>query len=492
MNEIHRSDDLQIRILRLLDGEAQDDEVTLLDAELQASPEARALFIQLATLHSALEEQANSTTSIRNGPVFPVQQQIVRQHWKPIRNALFAAAAVLVLSTFGLWLKMRPQPVATLAGFQVGPDVHFVLSHSVGDAVPAGNVLAVGSRLELSQGIVEGSFISGVLFTIEAPCDFTVLAGDRLSLAEGVAWFEVPPQAVGFAVQTRQLEIVDLGTRFGVIAPAGEPPEVHVITGAVAVEDVSSAKGKSVLKGGEAMRFDVEAGFQRVPLRPDRFMKSPPGNIIFQDDFRRDGSGALHGTTPVVTTDSATWVANSAWLNNGAISSSTRASAGLPFKPVSGNIYTLDVSFAELSDGGRDWVGMGFIAATSTTGRVPFDTGEKTEGRAWMLIRANPGPAYDNQTFLTGSKGASVWEDLTDVKGGNVDLRIVLDTSGGAGFWNATWYAKRPEDAVFSVVRSTTPLTSEAIGAVGFSSNKASRGSITGFSLTRISVPSTW
>jgi hypothetical protein len=282
-------DDLQVRILRLLDGELGDDDLIRLDAELRANREARALFIQLAALHSALQNEGNSRAAIRHVPVISIEHLLARQRRKTIRTALFAAAAVVLLSLLGLWLKMAPQPAAALAGFRVGPDSHFTLIHAATDDAPAGEVLGKGSRLQLSRGTAEGTFASGVRFLVEAPCDFTVLADDRISLAEGVAWFEVTPQAVGFTVETRQLEIVDLGTRFGVIAPAQGSPEVHVTNGSVEVLAKASHAKKSVLKAGEALRLSSRTTLERIPLRLERFTKALPESIpIFNPSFELD------------------------------------------------------------------------------------------------------------------------------------------------------------------------------------------------------------
>jgi hypothetical protein len=288
MSETH-PDDLQVRILRLLDGELGDEEVIRLDAELRASREARALFIQLAALHSALEDQGNSCAAIRKVPVIPIERLLARQRQRAIRTALFAAAAVVLLSLLGLWLKMAPQPAAALAGFRVGPDSHFTLIHAAADDAPAGDVLAKGSRLHLSRGTTEGTFASGVRFLVEAPCDFTVLADDRISLAEGVAWFEVTPQAAGFTVETRHLEIMDLGTRFGVIAPVEGPHEIHVTKGAVEVAAQHGGSTKTVVKAGEALRLSSRTTLESIPLRLERFTKALPERIpISNPSFELD------------------------------------------------------------------------------------------------------------------------------------------------------------------------------------------------------------
>jgi hypothetical protein len=203
---------------------------------------------------------------------------------------------VLLLSVAGLWLKMAPRPSATLAEFRVAPDSQFTLTHSGGDEAAVGGVLGEGSRLQLSRGTTEGTFASGVRFVIDGPCDLTVLANDRISLAEGVAWFEVSPQAVGFTVETGPLEIVDLGTRFGVVAPAEGPPEIHVTKGSVEVASGAKDNNKTVLNAGEALRLDPHAGLRAIPVRTERFTKVLPERIpIPNPSFEMDGNTAPDG-----------------------------------------------------------------------------------------------------------------------------------------------------------------------------------------------------
>ncbi len=290
-------DDLSVRILQFLDGDLKDAEVHRLDGELRASREARARFLQLAELHSALECQGHSRAEIASVPVIPIERLLARQRRRVIRNSLLATAAVLILSALGLWLKMSPPSSATLARFRVAADSTFTLSHGSGADAPEGNALGEGSRLRLSRGTMEGTFASGVRFVIEGPCDLTVVADDRISLAEGTAWFEVTPQAAGFTVETGQLVAVDLGTRFGIIALAGGRHEVHVTQGSVDVASKLTPGTKTHLKGGEALRLHPESGLQSIPVQSERFTKTLPELIaLMNPSFEEDENTSSDGS----------------------------------------------------------------------------------------------------------------------------------------------------------------------------------------------------
>lgn len=282
----------------MLDGEMEDDEIIHLDAELRASRDARALYLQFSELHSALECQAASRSAIRNVPIIPIERVLARQRQRLVRHALYAAAAVVMLSLFALWLKTAPRQSAALAGFEIGPDSRFSLSHAAGDKAPKGNALAQGSRLQLQRGTMEGLFESGVRFVIEAPCDLTLVDEDQISLAEGVAWFEVPPAAIGFTVETGQLKVVDLGTEFGIVALAGEEHEVHVIKGSVEATSRQADATNPALKltAGEARRVDARGAFHKIPLRPASFItKLPKAVFIMNHSFEADRNTAPDG-----------------------------------------------------------------------------------------------------------------------------------------------------------------------------------------------------
>ena len=92
--------------------------------------------------------------------------------------------------------------------------------------------------------------------------------------------------------------------------------------------------------------------------------------LLFADNFD-GGTEPLHGTTPGVTLGDATWAAAD-WLANGTIATSTSTAddrcAFLPFVPLPGNIYTLQVTMTEPTGGASNgWVAIGFTDAAATS-----------------------------------------------------------------------------------------------------------------------------
>jgi hypothetical protein len=220
--------------------------------------------------------------------------------------------------------------------------------------------------------------------------------------------------------------------------------------------------------------------------------------VIVSDDFNGD-SGALHGSTPDVSVGGASWVASGHFRRDGSTGNGP-GSATLAFTPVDGLVYTLDASFSGLGadPGDLDWIALGFVNGQSEASTLDarFISGEVV-GAAWMFHRGDFNLTSNNCFLGNGQLGAGnnglgpggtsdgvAWS-LTP-PGNAVDLRIVLDTTGGPGAWTATWFARPAGAASYSQVRPTRTLHAPTtIRAVGIArSNSGISGSVERFSLS--------
>jgi len=215
---------------------------------------------------------------------------------------------------------------------------------------------------------------------------------------------------------------------------------------------------------------------------------------FFYDDFG-GGTVNLNGTMPDITLGGATWVASPDFKASGAFAATAGGSATLAFIPVSGRIYTLDCSLSGVS-GDSDWFALGFASGQSTTsGSNDRFIQVNVIGKAWMFIRGdasvNANFAYlGNATSGTGSGVA--WTTYANQSGGAILMRIVLNTTGGAGNWTVTWYVKKPADAEYAVVRPATKMLNESINSVGFAmSSPTVQGTIESFTLSE-GIPIVW
>lgn len=206
--------------------------------------------------------------------------------------------------------------------------------------------------------------------------------------------------------------------------------------------------------------------------------------LLFQDTFV--GTGALHQSLPGAAFGNARWTSAPLFGADGGITSG-RGSATLPFEPVDGVIYTLEAEFRDVTTPRDDngWVALGFSGGQS----IGTESGDRfvngtVVGRAWMILRGT-GTVLENVAHLSGTSSAEPWRNWSGGIDGDIEMRILLDTTRGAGNWTATWFARRPGEGDFIKIRETHRLPNEAIRAVGIATTgEALRAKITRFSLS--------
>ena len=275
------STQLESRIQDLFEGNLAEDQWEDLRKELLRSKEARNLYCTYAEMHTLLRERAEGARSLTlRTPVIPVDDMLKSQRKLSIRYAAISAAALLVIALVVMRLFFIEQKPPLLV-FKTSPGTQYSLSHSGMSEAPEGMTLEKGSRLQLAQGTVELTFHSGVKSIVVAPADLTLHNDNTLFMNQGTAWFQVPQKAVGFQVKTRDLDIVDLGTEFGVIAKPEHHDEVHVITGKVKVTAQRLKKQSDTLMAGEARRIDPAGGLTTIPSQPSAFLTALPKSLQY-------------------------------------------------------------------------------------------------------------------------------------------------------------------------------------------------------------------
>ena len=293
---------------RHLDNDLSPEEFAEFEQQLAASADARAVYLELANLHSLLGLELESRTSaqLRSVGVVDVTRIIRRQRMRSMRIAAMAAAAVIVISMAGLRFFMaanRPPAIS----FETAPSTTYTLTHKRKVDPSERMTMRQGSRLRLSKGTVELKFASGVRSIVTAPSDIRLLEDDRLLMHQGTAWFHVPAQAAGFTVETRDLRVVDLGTEFGVRAKPGSLAEVHVFDGRVRVEVLRKSKDSTTLVAKEAVRSDHAGRLYSIPVKSSAFLTSlPPFPPYLHWSFDEADGFAVKGSHPAVHTMSIT------------------------------------------------------------------------------------------------------------------------------------------------------------------------------------------
>jgi len=252
---------------RSFDGQLSEEEWDALQQAVISDPELRRQYVEQRWLHALLESESGALTGRLSEP--KERQTAVMK--RPFVRLAAAAAVVLFGVSLILFSQSRPAPVvATLIQAEncrwAGSDLPTV----------EGAGLSAGT-LSLAEGMATIRFNSGATVTLEAPSVLVVESAMKCRLVEGSVVADVPESAYGFTIDTARMEVIDLGTRFGVTTTPLGDSNVFVFEGEVKVnrDDLPEPKhvfaGKSLVSeaGATPQQTDQEV------LRVDATAASP-------------------------------------------------------------------------------------------------------------------------------------------------------------------------------------------------------------------------
>ncbi len=121
-----------------------------------------------------------------------------------------------------------------------------------------GDVIGKG-LLQLEVGIVRLDFANGAMVTLQGPARFEIISKEKTRLESGILTASIPQSAVGFEVITPAVDVVDLGTAFGVSVGADGETDVCVFEGEVEVSLTESADTPQLVREGNAVRSRPKA-----------------------------------------------------------------------------------------------------------------------------------------------------------------------------------------------------------------------------------------
>lgn len=252
------------RYERARDGKLPPEEEAELEACLQADPELRLFFARSLLLDAELRFDPHLVQDPEiNENVVESQKSRLRSNIIPM-TLLAAAACVMItvgIRTFVKEIPLSPihatvPTVATITKSQGCRWGSSTLPTAEGSRISAGT-------FELVEGLATLQFDSGAEVVLEAPATLEIIDSMNCRLMRGTVVADVPPQAIGFTVDTKDAKIVDLGTRFGVSADEDGKYLVHVIEGLVEV----AHKGEDTIKKVTPERL-LDRGLLKRQLSP--------------------------------------------------------------------------------------------------------------------------------------------------------------------------------------------------------------------------------
>ena len=293
-------------IARAADGTLTPKEAALLAEACRADAEMlRALAAHVATerLLHAVERDPHGRTAAQEIVLRLEQERIAsisdpqfaprviqgarRRVWLP---RLAAAAAIALLGGGAVFFFKKTPPVPDAPFASDGPPSLraesaapvAVLKRAVGvewasakDAPAVGTMLSAG-WLRLRAGTVQVEFLCGARLLVAGPAELRLDSDGAAFLQTGKASAYVPEPARGFRLGAPGLNIVDLGTAFGINVSAQHPAEVHVFDGTVALSSPTSKIRPRKLGANQAVQLDG-GDLRDIPARPADF---PNGDAL--------------------------------------------------------------------------------------------------------------------------------------------------------------------------------------------------------------------
>ena len=260
------SDEFNEAVAAVCQGSATEAAMRALNALLRSNPNARDEYLLRMELHARLAsepdlfiEEADAAATVDGGrPELRGQRNFVsRNPATPTSRRrllpVLAGAACLMLIAAGIWslgLKWfgNRNGATSTAVAMLTRTVDARWERSA-DGPRVGSALKPG-WLRLKSGLAQVVFYSGARVVIEGPAKLRLVSPSEAICPLGRLLVEVPEPARGFRIKTDRLNIVDLGTSFGIdTSPART--EVHVFKGMVKV--LPGTRGKQSLGESEAV-----------------------------------------------------------------------------------------------------------------------------------------------------------------------------------------------------------------------------------------------
>lgn len=297
-------------VLLLIQGDIDREQIAVLESLLRSEPDAATHYLELLEMYIELSSQVSAEMDTINGgasqydtflqalaheekvaPAVEICPPEEYTHvdlrtdiprWKFNKSSLISVL-VSIAAMFFFAVMVRFLPVNN--GKEVATFVDCVDAKWADSNPP----LRQGMRLTdrsvshvLASGFAEILFDNHASVIIEGPAEFQLLSREQLDLFYGKIYAIVPPEAIGFIVNSEAGKVIDLGTEFGVDMNTNGTMELHVL------------KGKTILAaGGESDKTtqEVRAGFaKRIYGRTHAISSIPCDEKLFVNDIdSKDG-----------------------------------------------------------------------------------------------------------------------------------------------------------------------------------------------------------
>lgn len=209
--------------------------------------------------------------------------------WKTF--AAVASIAALVALSLNLWQVI---PGSGSQGFDQ-EDYLGIVTSLKSEESPSD--LFVGKGLQrglfrLDAGKAQVRLDNGVELSMRGPVEFDVFGLDHITLMTGRVTANVPPQAIGFRIDTPDMEVVDLGTEFALKVDKAGESRLHVLEGEVEARmkmGMDYENEPLVIAKDRLAELDLNPSYLEREYDPNSFAPSP-----LKDPLIRAIGGQVH------------------------------------------------------------------------------------------------------------------------------------------------------------------------------------------------------
>lgn len=260
-------DDLLDLIDAYIESRLTDTEAERLRQRLEEDETARLIYVEYLDLYSELLRVAGYQPAYESFSTTALTQTLAKRSRRSLLLAVTSGFLVTVLAAVllsGWGRSSLLENSRTVAGKQGVAKPELVVGKIAGEQQP---VLA-GQRVEIDAGVTEIQLQNGVRCVLEGPAQILFSSVSEGVLDSGTVVAYVPPQAVGFSLETADLRVVDFGTTFGLSVDPAEASQVHVMDGLVSVLAKAPKQTQQATQSKQA-----ESGQQPVLLRAGEGLK---------------------------------------------------------------------------------------------------------------------------------------------------------------------------------------------------------------------------
>lgn len=278
-------------------GKAEREELEYL---LLSSPQARQLFWKRARFHSLLrrygteywgkwlaEKYSSDEAGIgshqqedTSAPKFGKRWTLPDWFSPGLRWVISGAIAAFALLASLIWLRPTSETLVSPSATKE-PVFHPAVAElvrAVGvewasetNRYSSGAVLTAGS-LKLTRGLIELEFYQGARVVIEGPAEFELVSDMEARCLSGKIRVEVPPPAHGFKVLSPNLQVIDVGTSFGLEVRSDGQADIHVFQGEVKMASPSTPEAQQPLTEGQSAQVSQSGEIRSVQLASTDFV----------------------------------------------------------------------------------------------------------------------------------------------------------------------------------------------------------------------------